>query len=171
MREASGWTSRADYARFLSLQHAARAPVEAWLAQHADDPLRPPAQCPLIARDLERLNCEIPADAREFTLPDNDQHEGHVLGAAWVLAGSSLGNRAILKELDRAGRTEGGEDWPHAFLASDTMLAYWKGLRKRIERPADVHEVDAASHAAAAVFDHFIHCAQNAPNTTDMLVA
>lgn len=31
MQAASGWQTRADYTRFLALQHAARAPMEAWL--------------------------------------------------------------------------------------------------------------------------------------------
>ena len=37
MQAASGWQTRADYARFLELQHSARAPLEDWLDSHAHD--------------------------------------------------------------------------------------------------------------------------------------
>lgn len=155
MRAASGWTSRADYVRFLSLQHAARRPVEAWLADNSPLNACPPAQCHLIAQDLAQMGCAVPNEARAFALPrDNDA--GIALGVAWVLAGSSLGNRAILKEVTRVSEAENGTRWPHSFLADEAMLAFWKGLRTRIERPADLSEVEAASYAATAVFDHFL---------------
>ncbi|MEM8725313.1 MAG: biliverdin-producing heme oxygenase [Pseudomonadota bacterium] len=156
MRAASGWTSLEDYAQFLTLQHAARAPVERWLADNAPEDLSPPPQCPMIARDLEALGLDLPAASDPFDLPDRAQNESRALGAAWVLAGSSLGNLSILKELRRAGH----DDWPHAFLGDDAMLTYWQDLRRRIERPADVAEVEAASQAATAVFDHFLRFAQ-----------
>ncbi|MDJ0643460.1 MAG: biliverdin-producing heme oxygenase [Erythrobacter sp.] len=155
MRAASGWSSLDDYADFLALQHAARAPVEDWLAETAPQDLVPPAQCPLIANDLADLGHSVPPMAAPFSLHIDEYRQSHALGAAWVLAGSSLGNRSILKELRRAGHVE----WPHAFLGDDHMLTYWQGLRRRIERPAKVAEVEAASAAAAAVFDHFLRFA------------
>ncbi len=156
MRAASGWTSLDDYAQFLTLQYAARAPVEKWLADNAPTDCAPPPQCPAIARDLAALDRLLPASSTPFKLPDIAQSESHTLGAAWVLAGSSLGNLSILKELRRAGH----DDWPHAFLGDDEMLSYWQSLRRRIERPADIAEVEAASQAATAVFDHFLRFAQ-----------
>jgi len=156
MRAASGWTARSDYVQFLKLQHSARRPVEAWLAQHVEPASCPPAQCHLIAQDLARLDSDLPADSPSFDLPDRDAGASHALGVAWVLAGSSLGNRAILKQVQRVCDAESGEAWPHAFLADEAMLSFWKGLRERIERPAPITEVEAASAAATAVFDHFL---------------
>lgn len=165
MREASGWTTREDYLRFLTLQYAARAPVEAWLSEHAPTALCPPAQSPLIADDLIKAGAAVPAIAGPFTLAGRPSHHrkadmadtaaAEALGAAWVLAGSSLGNRAILKELRRAASDEGRDQWPASFLADPAMLQFWQTLRRRIERPASKAEVGAASRAALAVFDHF----------------
>lgn len=152
MQEASGWRSRADYARFLSLQHAARAPVEAWLDSHAPDDLRPPAQTSLIARDLAALGEDLPAPAAALRMAEPG--EGEALGAAWVLAGSALGNRAILKQMRRASAAQGSA-WPSAFLADEAMLAFWQALRPRLERPVSAAEASAAAEAASAVFAHF----------------
>jgi heme oxygenase len=160
MRAASGWTSRADYIQFLKLQHSARRPVEAWLEANADAATRPPPQCPLIARDLAQMDCDAPEEIASFAL-DGDGDDSRTLGVAWVLAGSSLGNRAILKEVTRVSQTGAGEPWPHSFLADEAMLTFWKGLRNRIERPARIDEVEAASGAAAAVFDHFLAATAN----------
>lgn len=156
MRAASGWASQGDYLKFLTLQHSARRPVEAWLAKHCDASSRPPAQCDLIAHDLAEMGYPVPSDAAAFDPGTPEVSDSFALGAAWVLAGSSLGNRAILKEMERVASAEGARVWPHAFLSDEAMLTYWKDLRGRIERPADIDEVAAASHAATAVFDHFL---------------
>ena len=153
MQAASGWQTRADYGRFLSLQHTARAPVERWFADHAPPALHPPAQTPLIAADLAALGIGLPAPAAPFAMtPDS---AGEVIGAAWVLAGSALGNKAILKHMRRAsGQT--GDRWPAAFLGDGAMLAFWQGLRVVLERPANPAEASAATAAASAIFAHFL---------------
>lgn len=156
MQAASGWRSRADYARFLSLQHAARIPVEAWLAAHAPRDLVPPPQTGLIAHDLARLACAMPPPAPLFTMGRTGA--GHALGTAWVLAGSALGNKAIARQVDRIG----GGGWPVAFLGDDAMMAFWQNLRARIERPAAPAEADGATRAAEAVFAHFLAVADAA---------
>jgi heme oxygenase (biliverdin-IX-beta and delta-forming) len=153
MQAASGWHNLADYARFLSLQHAARAPVEAWLAAHAPGDLHPPAQTPLIARDLALLGFETPVPSSGFTMQDT--HAGEALGAAWVLAGSALGNKAILKQVRRVAAGE-ARRWPCEFLGDDAMLTFWQGLRARLEQPASAAEAAAAAAAASAVFAHFV---------------
>jgi heme oxygenase len=139
MQAASGWQNRDDYARFLALQHAARAPIEAWLEHHAPADLQPPRQTPLIAADLATLKTAVPPAAAAFALPDDAaQTSGGALGAAWVLAGSALGNKAILK------------------------LRFWHGLRARLERPAAPAEGAAAAAAARAIFAHFLAHAERA---------
>ncbi|MEL6487227.1 MAG: hypothetical protein AAFQ13_08795, partial [Pseudomonadota bacterium] len=50
MRAGAGWSDRGAYTRFLSLQYAARQPVEMWLLANAPCDLRPPPQAPLIAQ-------------------------------------------------------------------------------------------------------------------------
>lgn len=166
MQAASGWRSITDYARFLRLQHAARSPLEDWLDTHAPGELRPPRQTGLIACDLFVLGQPVPEPAGAFVLqqarPDRSLAEaqsespGEALGAAWVLAGSALGNRAIARQVARIG----GGVWPTAFLGDEAMLAFWQSLRARIERPALIAEATGAAHAAAAVFAHFLAVAE-----------
>jgi heme oxygenase len=154
MQAASGWQTRSDYARFLTLQHKARAALEAWLADHAPADLAPPPQTPLLARDLAALGLGLPTLAAPFApgLTLSSTGVGTALGTAWVLAGSALGNRSIAKQVARIG----GGDWPSAFLDDPAMMGFWLGLRARIERPALADEAEGAAHAAEAVFAHFL---------------
>jgi heme oxygenase len=154
MQAASGWQSRADYARFLALQHAARAPLEDWLAAHAPEDLQPPRQTALIARDLAALGQAVPPPASPFALAARAR--GDMLGAAWVLAGSALGNRSIARQVERIG----GGVWPVAFLGDGALLDFWQALRGRIEQRADPCEAAGAARAAAAVFAHFLAVAE-----------
>ncbi|HEY6964986.1 MAG TPA: biliverdin-producing heme oxygenase [Erythrobacter sp.] len=165
MQAASGWQTRADYARFLSLQHAARVPLEAWLADHAPAHLEPPRQTALIASDLAALGLGLPAASHAFA-PSDNRDPGAALGAAWVLAGSALGNRHIAKQVERIG----GGAWPAAFLGDAAMMAFWQSLRTRIEQPADPAEAEGATRAAEAVFAHFLGVA-DAARTPESLPA
>ncbi|WP_374408381.1 biliverdin-producing heme oxygenase [Pelagerythrobacter sp.] len=135
-----------DYAAFLSIQLAAREPIEEWCAAHAPDGLTPPAQSALIRADLADLAFDTPADA-----PASEADFGEPLGVAWALGGSSLGNRAMLAHLKKRV----GNDWPVRFLADEAMPAYWKTLRPTLEGPADAATAEAATHAALAVFARF----------------
>ncbi|MEM1196162.1 MAG: biliverdin-producing heme oxygenase [Pseudomonadota bacterium] len=170
MRAASGWSNREDYARFLSLQFAARVPVEGWLARNAPDELNPPPQAPLIAQDLADLGSPVPAQEALFEFStgadpaQSTAKRAEALGAAWVLAGSSLGNRAILAEVKRTAKQAQQSDWPSRFLGDTGMLAFWKKLRNELEDRADMEEVELATRAATAVFDHFIKHAQSSPD-------
>lgn len=157
MQAASGWRTRYDYARFLELQHAARAPLEDWLDAHAPCDLRPPRQTALIARDLAALGRNrLPPPAQLVTM--GRAGTGDALGAAWVLAGSALGNRAIAQRVRRIG----GGAWPATFLNDGAMLTFWQGLRERIETRADPVEAAGATRAATAVFAHFLAVADEA---------
>lgn len=154
MQAASGWQTRSDYGRFLALQYAARAPLEAWLSGNAPAGLAPPPQTPLIARDLTALGMGLPAHAAAASLGTPDA--GTALGTAWVLAGSALGNKVIARQVARIG--EGA--WPVDFLGDGAMMAFWQGLRARIEHPAAPAEAAGATRAAEAVFAHFLAVAE-----------
>lgn len=167
MQAASGWQTRKDYARFLALQHAARVPLEAWLLHHAPPGFAPPpVQTALLARDLAVLGTPLPPACPRFDpgLPALCQPDGglfHVkhgwVGAAWVLAGSALGNKSIARQVGRIG----GGGWPMHFLGDNAMMAYWQDLRTRIEIPAGAAEAAAATCTASAVFAHFLGAAQD----------
>ncbi len=172
MRAASGWSTLEDYAHFLSLQYAARVPVEAWLEASAPDDLCPPPQSTLIAEDLDQLGCKLPKPHARFE-PKGVAHTGarrddetarcEALGAAWVLAGSALGNRSILAEVRRTAQANGAKDWPTRFLGDPAMLEFWKRLRIELENGAEMEAVEVASLAASHVFEHFIEHAQAPP--------
>lgn len=139
------------YAEFLRIQHSARRGIEAWLAAHGGTDT-PPAQTPLIAQDLNRLGAAFPARHAPFA----PQGGVDPLGVCWVLAGSSLGNRAILARLRKSGLT-----LPVAFLSDSRMPGYWRSLRGELERPCGRPGEDAVLAGAQAVFAHF-HAAADA---------
>lgn len=132
-----------DYAAFLDIQYRARVGVEEWLAG-ADTP--PPRQSALLAQDIATLGRLVPEDVPAFTPPAGSD----ALGVCWVLAGSSLGNRAILAQLRK-----NGVDWPVDFLSDTGMTTYWRSLLPALERPHSIDTDDAALRAAQATFSHF----------------
>ena len=140
-----------DYARFLDTQYRARLPIERWIGTNAD---APPPQTPHIAADLVALGRTVPdldpvADAE---LRQTLQRESAgALGAYWVLAGSSLGNRAMLSRRRKLGR-----EGPVAFLSDPAMPAYFKSLRPRLERVCGHAEAQPAIQAAKLTFERFI---------------
>lgn len=152
MRPASDWCSRDDYANFLATQYAARFAIEQWLAEHAPEHLAPPAQTPLLARDLGVLGKVVSNPPNAFTLTYDG--EATAIGVAWVLAGSSLGNRAMLHDMQRS--LPEGTDWPRDFLSSRAMTHFWNALRQKVEVPVSAKEADEATRAATKVFEHFL---------------
>ena len=141
----------ADFGRFLQIQHAVRLPVETWMGQVSteleEDCLALPLQACLIERDLLDLGL-VPLEV-EPVFDSRDPREAW--GVAWALAGSSLGNRAILQRRRRAGCK-----LTHHFLADPAMPAFWSAFRRQIERPlhADLHR--HAIVGAQRVFGSFL---------------
>lgn len=143
---STGWDDASSYAEFLKIQFAARQPIETWIAAQ-NDAAAPPQQCDLIVTDLTELGGESAISDREFVLP----HDADRLGVYWALAGSSLGNRSIFKELERNGL----DYLSSTFLTDVAMQAYWLQLRPQIELPASVALAEAMAKGAEAVFQHF----------------
>ena len=136
-----------DYAAFLATQYRARAAIETWF-DGADAALPiPPQQTPLIAADLAELGHDLPGDIPSFS-PD-DRHEA--LGVAWVLAGSSLGNRTIL-----ARRRKAGERAAERFLSDAAMPRYWTTLLPLIEQPRERTILTHALKGARRAFETFL---------------
>lgn len=138
-----------EYAKFLAMQYAARAPIEAWCAVHAPPDFRPPLQTPLLNTDLQSLGYEGSThDDLSLVAPG----EGW-LGIAWAIAGSSMGNRMMLKRLEKNGNNS-----PVNFLADPAMAEYFGRVRPLIDRPWS-HEpaLNAMLVAAKATFAIFAH--------------
>ena len=132
-----------DYAAFLDIQYRARVGVEGWLAGTGTPP---PQQSTLLAQDIAALGRIAPEDVPAFAPPAGSD----ALGVCWVLAGSSLGNRAILARL-----VKNKVDWPVDFLSDTDMTTYWRSLLPALERPHSIDTDDAALRAAQATFSHF----------------
>lgn len=137
----------AGFARFLKVQLAARAPIEEWCARNGAPELVPPAQSPLITCDLAALGETHNHLHVTFAPPPG----ASAIGVVWTLAGSSLGNRAILADLAK----HGCYDHPRAFLSDGAMPQFWKQLRSRFEGDASDDEIAQAAQGALAVFATF----------------
>lgn len=156
MRPASDWRCPRDYARFLKSQYNARVSVECWLSMFAPAQLKPPEQTPFLARDLFQLGEKFSLDHQPFDL--DYRSEATAIGVAWVLAGSSLGNRAMMGDMARV--LGEGATWPHQFLGNHGMTIFWKALRTRINARIDEAEATEATRAATQVFEHFLSVAK-----------
>jgi heme oxygenase len=142
---------RGDYARFLRVQHAARAPIEAWCQAALPQELLPPSQLALIEADLADLGeSSRTASSRPFIA-----NADGALGIAWALGGSSLGNRAMLADL----RKRGGAALPARFLSDGAMPAFFASLRPKLEQPIDEAAIAGAVAGAHAVFARFAEVA------------
>ena len=135
-----------DIEPFLLFQLAAREPLEDWLCDHNETP--PPRMVPVLAN---AIGCAATSAFTGQTVWSG--HPEEALGLAWLLAGSSLGNRSILAARRKAGLT-GGE----AFLADPAMPHYWQGLRASLDKEYGEFETRHAVTGAKRGFDHFIAC-------------
>ena len=141
---------RDDLTRFLGLHLAARAGVEAWLAENCPPGWVPPRQTGLIADDLTALG-GLPA---AFPAPRFDAGaEADWLGLAYVIAGSHLGNRLLMAQAGRALPWEA-----RRFLTGSAMQDYWRRLRSLLGEPPGPHGASAAIVGARATFAHFRAC-------------
>lgn len=141
----------ADYASFLAVQYAARAPIERWATSHCPIELRPPAVSSLIAADLSEMGGALPTEC-SFAMPP----DGDVLGLAWALGGSALGNRAMLAER-RCARGREFDQRAERFLSDRSMAQFFVSLLPRLELPSGTAE--GAVVAAEAVFGTFLAAA------------
>ena len=130
----------ADYARFLAIQYEARRPIEQWFAARIEDADIPPPQCDLLAADLHELGHAFPEPSDDFTCD-----AAAYPGIAWVLAGSSMGNRLIRKQRSRSGL-----DGPDRFLSSPQMPLYFQHLLSKLKE-YDAPEVGRAAVAGAKI--------------------
>lgn len=134
-----------DYAAFLAIQYRARKGIERWLEQHCIANA-PPPQTGLIARDLGELGHPLPFDTPDFVAAV----EAQSLGICWVLAGSALGNRAILARMAKLDASR-----PVAFLSDSAMGDYWRGLLPTLQRPNAESDMRGPRDGARAAFAHF----------------
>lgn len=140
-------SSDRDYADFLLGQYRARKIVGTALAICPPFGIAaPPCQLASLSQDLVDLGNKIRGAESDlvFATPLVS------LGAAWVLAGSSLGNRTI-----RTRRRKAGLRGPDRFLSDDSLARYFVELLAILDRSYTVVEVEQAIAGAHATFDVF----------------
>ncbi len=149
----TGWTDPAGYAHFLRVQHAARAPIERWMSEHCPAELQPPIQAHLLEADLADMKVSVLAPINGFDLPG----VADPLGTVWALAGSSLGNAMIQRQVSGSPACA---HLPQRFLCDTAMHGFWKSLLPKLNLPASDDAVAASVEGAVAVFDHFLRTAE-----------
>lgn len=146
------FSNRAEYARFLQGTFRHRAPVEAALRNAAAAQVsswQPRQLLPGLEADLADLALPLPA-VEPFHL-SNDM--AAFLGAAYVLEGSALGARVLVKGVDALGL--GSECGARYLSVQAGSLESWRALQVALDG-LDRQVWDAAAQAARAVFLHAI---------------
>ncbi|QZD88831.1 biliverdin-producing heme oxygenase [Qipengyuania aurantiaca] len=138
----------ADYSAFLTAQFGARSAIEPALAKHPLPDLAPmPSQLASLAADLSEMGYRATSATPQTRFANASQS----LGAAWVVSGSSMGNRAILVQRNKAGCIG-----PERFLSDTQMANYFRQLVAVLENaPAHIELAEAVLGAkkAFAVFE------------------
>jgi len=136
------------FARFLTIQYASRTFLDGAFAVQKPAKIGiPPSQIDLLVRDLATLGSEPPQIDGCASLVS----PAAALGAAWVLSGSSLGNRAML-----AQRRKVGLDHADTFLSDPRMPAYFRTLVPLLAGDFDTHEQNQMIDGAVMAFTVFL---------------
>lgn len=141
--------SRAAYERYAAGLHRGRNPMERWLEgidlrPHLG-PWRPTFICNILERDLSDLGLVVPASA---PLPNPPERQEEILGRLYVLEGSGLGARVVLRRARSIGLDE---TFGARHLALQAAAAGWAGFVDRLESAPDL-DMDRMGEAAAEMF-------------------
>lgn len=135
------------YATFLSAQYSARKTVGNALDRQPPEGLgAPPAQIDLLLSDLYDLGVKPCSTQSSFRLDS----PAEALGAAWVMAGSALGNRTMLSRRRKAGLHDA-----ERFLSDTRLTTYFSELLGVLHAERDHAEVDEAIEGALRTFAIF----------------
>lgn len=138
---------KARYTALLVRFHALWQGLEPQLASLLNEAFwAPRRRLPWLDADLAALGLAPPAAVRAPALGD----EASALGALYVVEGSTLGGRVILRHLDRLGLQ------PARYFSGygEATGAMWKGFVTRLEA-APAAAAPAIVAGASLTFDHF----------------
>ncbi|WP_156369400.1 biliverdin-producing heme oxygenase [Aureimonas sp. Leaf324] len=160
--------SGAQYRRFIAMNREAHEAIEPVLAgsplgrpgaggDHAD-------RLDAAQRDAQALGIE-PRPASPFPLPRPDIFEA--FGIAYVLEGSRLGAKYMLRAINRDERLSGAR-WPTHYLeASSDARPFTRLLDRMAAEPASEDDMRRATAAADATFRYFrMLCGDDDERTT-----
>tara|TARA_B100000700_G_C14945818_1_gene809111 strand:- start:67 stop:591 length:525 start_codon:yes stop_codon:yes gene_type:complete len=140
-------SSDADYGAFLRAQHRARLAVEKALQGQPPYGLAtPPSQAKLLELDLDDLGIHPSSQIEDIAFGSPFE----ALGAVWVIAGSSMGNRTMLQQ-----RRKKGQAGPQRFLEDSRLGVYFVELRAILGEDHDHLRVAEAIAGATKTFEVF----------------
>ncbi|WP_420104493.1 biliverdin-producing heme oxygenase [Bosea sp. (in: a-proteobacteria)] len=142
------FASMADYDRFLIGSFRHRLPVEQALAGLVRT-VSVRRMEPELRRDL--ADRELSEPATERLVLSNDM--ASALGATYVLEGSALGARVLVKSAAALGMS--ASHGAHYLSAQAASMAAWRELLALLDQ-VDASSWERAAGAARAVFDHAI---------------
>ena len=116
-----------DLAHFLRAHFLALSLLEPFLRNAAELPPMD-SRLHLIQADLVILGDRCPE------LPAREVAALHPLGAAYVVAGSSLGQRVLRRHWARSGDPDVRQ--AGRFLGDDSLTPYWKALQSELAQPS-----------------------------------
>jgi heme oxygenase len=139
------------YSIYLQGLHSFRLPLEAWFAgldwpRHFGE-WRPTAIGEMILRDMDDLN--VTERRIEPSIPHHADLET-LLGALYVLEGSSLGARVLVS---RAGQLGLNDTYGARHLASQAQSDGWKSFLQMLDS-APTMDMDKVVDASRTVFAH-----------------
>ena len=138
---------RAEYAAFLAAQFEARNAVEPALGEYCLPGLPGmPSQLASLAADLSEMGYR----ARGAMSRTRFANVSQALGAAWVVSGSAMGNRAMLVQRHKAGCSG-----PERFLSDTRMADYFRQLVTVLESAPEGIELAEAVRGAQKAFALF----------------
>ncbi|SIR03086.1 heme oxygenase [Bosea sp. TND4EK4] len=144
------FTSLDDYTRFLAGSFRHRAPAEAAIGVEADAlGLGPRQLVPQLRRDLADLGLPVPAAERLVLSKDI----ACLLGATYVLEGSALGARVLVKSAAALGL--GAAHGARYLSAQAGSITSWRELLVRLDG-LERARWSLAARGARQVFDHAI---------------
>jgi heme oxygenase len=146
----TGTVTAADTAQFLAKMYGFLESYEAQLHAHAAAfgpawKLDYRYRAPLILQDLARLGHDAAPPLYPEQLPPTSRAQ--LLGAMYVLEGSTLGGQVIARQLDKAGIAA------HAFFTgrAERTGPLWKVFCEQLTEAAETGEDDPAAIVAGAV--------------------
>ena len=141
--------TRSGLGRFLLTHHAAILPIERRLAAMEMGGGWPFRLTDLLTRDLERRGLQPTGGVSSEKL-----QRAHPLGLCYVLGGSRLGSRFLLKRLPSGGD---GTVLPPSYLADAPDEEIWPWTMSLLNSPeADAEPRDAVLESAEIAFASFV---------------
>lgn len=143
------------YQRVLRALYGIVRAWEDWLEVHAPESLRTEAasrkRSPLLAADLKFFHQQLPSARPNLHLPET---EAGLLGAMYVMEGSTLGGQYIARHVEQTLHLHPGEGNAYFLGYREKTADQWRALQA-ILRSVPEHHTDQVIAGAKAMFEQF----------------